>query len=272
MTLKIQKASEIQTGVEDNFMVVGPPGSGKTKLAGTLPGKTLVSAFDPSAKAGYAGLSHVDLIEYPVDTMEMSVTVKRAEGKKSLTTGASSPMAYANFASDFIEIINKGIFAEYDNWIIDTTTTFEAIALDAVMYKNGTFGHVPKLDDYPPAMQLTTKLVRALTPLPIRIVLLMHDELVQDETTKRMENQMLMTGKLKRKLPVLFNHLLRTEVSTTGTGEKLETQYNLVTKSNPQNPYIRTSFKNLPARIDVTIGNFSKPQEYGLGKIIKEQK
>ncbi len=271
MTLNIQKASEINVGAEDNFMIVGPPGSGKTKLATTLPGKTLVSAFDPSAKAAYAGNDHIDLIEYPVDTMEMSVTVKRAEGQKNMTTGSSSPMAYANFKTDFIEIINSGLFKQYDNWVFDTMTTFEAIALDAVMYKNGTFGHVPKLDDYPPAMQLTTKLVRAITPLPIRIILLLHDELVQDETTKRMENQMLMTGKLKRKLPVLFNHLLRTEVSTKGTGDKLETNYNLVTKSNPQNPYIRTSYTNLPARIDVTIEDFSKPQAYGLGKIIKEQ-
>lgn len=272
MTLKIQNASEITRGVEDNFMVVGPPGSGKTKLATTLPGKTLVSAFDPSAKAAYAGNADIDLIEYPVDSMEMSVTIKRKEGIKTDTVGSKSPMAYANFAADFIEIINTGVYKDYDNWVFDTMTTFESIALDAVMFKNGTFGHVPKLDDYPPAMQLTTKLVRAVTPLPIRVILLLHDELVQDETTKRMENQMLMTGKLKRRLPVLFNHLLRCEVSTIGAGDKLETKYNLVTKSNPQNPYIRTSFKDLPARIDVTIENFSLPQNYGLGKIIKEQK
>jgi len=265
MAVNIQNASQITKGREDNFMIVGPPGGGKSKLAGTFPGKTLVSAFDPSAKAAYAGLGHIDLVEYPVDSMEMSVTVKRNEGIKNLTTGKREPKAYETFAQDLIEIINTGIYKNYDNWVFDTVTTFEAIALDAVMFKNGTFGHVPKIDDYPPAMQLLTKLVRAVTPLPMRIIFLLHDELVQDEISKKIENQMLMTGKLKRKLPVLFNHLLRVEVDTVANKGN---RYILMTKSDIRNPYIRTSLEGLDPKVDVTIEDFSDPQKYGMGKIL----
>jgi hypothetical protein len=254
-------------------MLVGPPGSGKSRLVGTFPGKTMVFAFDPAAIDVYNDLDHVYIEEYPIDSIDLGVTAKRENAAIANKIGDKSPKAYTKFESDLRDFIGKSMWADFQNVVIDSATTLEAAERDYVMYVNNTFGHVPKLDDHNLTANQTLKLVRILTALPITTIFVVHDSLLQDTESKKFLNQLLLTGKSNRRhLPALFNHILRTEVDEAVMNGTKVTKYFLLTKSNKQNPYIRTSFKNLDAKIDVTIGDFLKPQDYGLGKIIKEQR
>ena len=254
-------------------MLVGPPGSGKSKAITTLPGKKFVFAFDPAAGSAYAGDKDIDLIQYRVDSMNLAVTIKRERPGTPIPVGQKAPETYAKFGADLTEFVNSGLYKNYDFVIVDSATTFEAAERDHVMFENNTYGHVPKMDDHNLVANQTIKVFRMLTNLPCSIVFIVHDTPEQDEITKRIFNRTMLTGKVnRRQLPVLFNHVLRTEADQVTKNGKLETRYFLITTSDRVNPYVRTSWKNLDAKVDVTIDNFSNPQQYGLGKILKEQK
>ena len=273
MTLLMQNGKDIKKGVADNIMIVGPPGSGKSKLVTTLPGKTFVFAFDPAASDAYAGLEHIDIIQYRVDSMDLGVVAKRSTGGDTQVVGSKKPQTYIRFGEDLTEFVNEGVYKNYDYVVVDSATTFEAAERDHVMYVNNTYGHVPKLDDHNLVANQTLKIFRMLTNLPCSVVFIVHDALEQDDTTKKLMNRLLLTGKGNRRMmPSFFNHILRTEAKRIEEKEGKKTHYFVATQSDQFNPYVRTSWENLDDRVDVTIGNFAKPQTYGLGKLIKGQK
>ncbi|MHA1970739.1 MAG: AAA family ATPase [Candidatus Thorarchaeota archaeon] len=272
MPIEIKKATDYAKGSNDNYMIVGPPGSGKSKLVGTFPGKTLVLCFDPSAGDAYAGLEHVDIVEYRLDSMNIGLAVKRDGPSTTINVGEEAPTLYVKFGEDLQDLVNNKLYANYNQVVVDSATTFEAMERDFVMHKNGTYGHVPKMDDHNLTANQTSKIFRMLTNLPVSIIFVVHDALEQDVTSKRLMNQLMLTGKVNRRmLPSLFNHIMRTEVDQVRTQAGAVTKFFLVTQSDKTNPFVRTSYTNLDSRVDVTIGDFKNPQAYGMGKIIKEQ-
>ncbi len=275
--MEISNAGKIEGLLYHRIMLVGQGGGGKSKLATTMPGRTFVYAFDPSALTAYEGCDWIDYRAYQPDLPDLtpySLSKKENESIQRIGTPAP-PRVYTDYAKDYNEMWNKSLYDPYDNVIMDSYTTFEAACMDAVMFNNGRYGKVPQQDDYPAAMALVIRNLRGLCGLPKNVIIIFHDYLVEDETTKKVLYSPMMIGKKtnKPRIPSYFNHLFRCSADQVRNKEqKLETQFLLQTTPSREVAGIRTAFQGLDPMHDVTIGDFSKAQEYGLGKILKEQK
>lgn len=274
--MKIQNAGDLAAPTYHKFMVVGQAGAGKSKLATTLPGRTFVWAFDPSAASAYSGCSWINFASYSLDLLDLTpYSLAKGVNERIATIGKPEPpKAYLEYAKDFNEAWATKMYDDYENIVLDSATSFQDAAMDAVMFNNGRFGKVPQQDDYPAQMALAMRNFRSLCSLDKNIYVIFHDVLEQDEATKKMIYTPLIIGKNKARVPNLFNHLIRcsAEQVRNTSSNKMETQYKIQTSPDRYCPGIRTAFQGLEPQHDVTIGDFSKAQEYGLGKIIKEQK
>jgi len=276
--LKIVSAAELPKFQNDNFILVGPPGGGKSTLVGTMPGRTLVLAFDVSARAAYQkfGSGGIDIVEIlpeqqdltPYTTKDMKLVAdgkmvapnpgqKRETGRVFLDIGA-----FVN------KLVNDGTLPGiYQNLVTDTVTSLQGHALDAVMAKDGRAAHNPGVNDYTAAARLVESWFDQLTRLPMNTFFLVHDEPDKDEVTKRIMYRPLLTGRSGQRCINRVSHLMR----CTALSNKDGVAYTLQTAPDVYSEAIRTSFIGLPPKMDVTIKDFSKPQEYGLGAIIKRQ-
>jgi len=274
--LKIQNAGDLTVPAHHKLMIVGQAGSGKSKLLTTLPGKTFAWVFDPSAESAYKGCEHVDYSSYNIDLMDLTpYSLAKATNEKIKPIGkVAPPKAYLDYANDFNDAWSQGLYDSYENIAMDSFTTFQDVSMDAVMFNNQRFGKVPQQDDYPAAMALAMRNMRSMCSLNKNIYIIFHDVMEQDDATKKMLYVPLIIGKNKARIPNLFNHLLRctAEQERSSVTKKLETRYKIQTTPDRYVPGIRTAFQGLDPIHDVTIEDFSKPQEYGLGKIISEQK
>ena len=276
--LKIVPAIELPKFKNDNFILVGPAGGGKSTLVGTMPGKTLVLAFDVSARGAYQKFSSggIDLIEIlpeqqdltPYTTKDMKNVadgkmVGPAKGQKQ-ETGRTFLDAGAFLNKLVADGVIPGI---YNNIVTDTVTSLQGHAIDAVMAKDGRAAHNPNMNDYTAAARLVESWFDAITRLPMNAFFLIHDEPDKDEVTKRIMYRPLLTGKSGQRCITKVNHFLRCSATSTKDG----VVYMLQTAPDIYSEAIRTSFIGLPSKLDVTIKDFTKPQNYGLGAIIKAQ-
>ncbi len=276
---KIQSAQTLPRFEHDNYMLVGPAGGGKSTLACTLPGKTLVYCFDESGASAYQKASrhtgHVDIMSYigakkdltPYSTKDLK---KGANPQPAQGMNREDDQTYFEFAKDITRMVNEGeIVHNYQNCIIDSGTTLQSLVMAAILSKEGRAGQVPQLSDYGTQMNIFEKISAQVFSLPANVVLILHDEFVQDKETSKFQYQLILTGKMKGRLPNKVNHLIR--CTAEGNRDK-GTRYFIQTVPDRYSEGIRTSFEGLPFKHDVTIENFSKIQSYGLGRIITEAK
>ena len=276
---KIQNAKALPEFEWDNYILAGPAGGGKSTLAATLPGKTLVKCFDISGFAAYAKAArytnHIDIQTYIVQKRDLTpyTTADNKKGAAAYNTPGLTKETgdlYFEFARDITnEVKNGDLPGEYANLIIDSGTTLQMLVMDAILAKEGRPGQVPIISDYGTQMNLFGKICDQIFALPMNAVLLLHDEFVQDTETSRFQYQLMLTGKMKGRIPTKVSHLIRcTAEGNINTG----TTYYIQTVPDRYSESIRTSFNSLSPKHDVTIKDFSKIQSYGLGAIIAAQK
>lgn len=273
MTFKPIQASTISRVNGEKFWLQGPAGCGKSTQIITLPGRTLVWCFGTAQTAAYRGYENIDVQTYDTDVGARDFTPyslsKNASGEK--TAKVTRPEAFKEFRTDFKLAWESNGLDPYANIVFDPVTLLSEMVMDEVLHINGRYGKTPQQDDWQPQMKAIQDLFRAACSLPMNVFFILHDEYIQDGDTKKMMNVPMLTGKLKGKLPTLFNHLLHfnADQSRNSQTQKMETRYFMQTSPDRYTPSVRTSFRGLESVEDVTVEDFSKPQEYGLGKIIK---
>lgn len=268
---------KIKNGIEDedkkhqkdNFIFIGFPGGGKTWLATTLPGRTFAFAFDPTAARVYELCPWIDYIEYPVNSLELGTfSLTEGKNKKGVSTNAPRPTAYNQYAQDVVELLRQKTLNEYDNIIMDSTTTCLESIMDEVLYLNDRMGRQPHMDDYGPQITTMRQTFRQLCSPDIkaRTVFIVHNEYAQDKETKRMEYIPLLTGKLKTQVAIYFNHIFHCVVENG--------KYQVQTVPNKTFKMARTSFEHLEDVHDVTIPitDINKRQNFGMGEILQQIK
>lgn len=248
------------------ILLLGDTGGGKTTQLLTLPGKKFVYLFDPNAILSLRG-HDVEYEEFLPDRINLSVR-SLSKGKGDNTTQLTSDI-YQQWEKDFDQKVSSGFFDKFDVIGIDSATTFLDIIMDRVLTINGRFGHWPQQDDYGPQMVIFLNVCRTLTGMGKTIFMTGHLETKQDELTKRIFRQPMMTGRLTKKIPLLFSDVFICEVENDGRGalsHKIQTAPDRMTTS------VRSSFKpKLNPFEDVTI-DFSKPLEnQGIGGLIKRE-
>lgn len=258
-------AKDVDIPAGKAILILGDTGSGKTTQLLTLPGKKFVYVFDPNALSSLQG-HDVDYETFLPDRLQLKlVSLKAGVNPSGPVQKNKGVEVYKEWENHFEKALSSGFFDSYDTIGLDSGTTFLDMIMDGVLAINGRGGMWPQQDDYGPQMLAFTQVMRTLTSLGKRVYVTGHTEYIKDEIINRVFNVPMMTGRLKKKIPLLFSEVLHAEAVNDGKGT---VKYMIQTKPDRLNPTIRTSLKGLDPFIDVTI-DFNKPIEgQGLGGFI----
>jgi len=260
----VHSAKDAHRQEAESFLLLGPPGSGKTAQLLTLPGRTFVYEFDPAGINTLKG-SNIDYLEFLPDRQRLEpVLLDKASRAHAGKRGVIEPKAYSNWEADFEARLDAGFFDDYDNIGFDSLTTFADALMDQILWMQGRPGQFPGQDDYGPQMTAIRNVFRTLTALDKTLVVTGHEETIQDETTKRILTVPLVTGKLKVRLPLLFSEIFHCECRSTAK----DALFVIQTRPDRMNPNVRCTIQGLEMYEDVTIKDWSKPEQYGLGRIL----
>lgn len=246
-----------------SIMLVGRPGGGKTTQFNTLPGKKFLYIFDPHALDSLG--KGIDYEMFSPDLSEIDLaakTLKSGIGDKS--SRRIEPRMYQQWEADFNKKDEGGFFEKYD-WIgMDSFTSFEDILADRVLHLNGRLGKQREQADHAAIVSNMTNIFRALTAYKARLFCTAHIEPRQNDTTKKTYNHLMMTGKLRTRLPILFSNIL----SCVSDSDEEQKRFLLQTVPDRETPDIRCSIPGLEMWEDVTL-DMSKPLEgQGLGGLL----
>lgn len=259
-------ALQAHSVAKHKFLMLGDTGTGKTSQFLTLPGKKFIYLFDPNAILSLQGFD-IEYEEFLPDALNMSAG-SLSKGKGDKTTNHQNQM-YVEWERDFDEKMKDGFFDGFDVIGLDSATTFQDLIMDRILTINGRAGQWPQQDDYGPQMQVFTSVMRTLNSLGKTIYITGHMETKQDETTKRILKQPMMTGRLKTKIPLLFSDIFVTMSENDGQGN---ISYKIQTVPDRMTSTIRTSLKNVEPFEDVTIDWSKDVVGQGLGALLEMEK
>lgn len=268
------KSIEDPTVTEDkheSILLVGGIGTGKTTQLATLPGRKFVYFFDPNAVPSLRGRAKdLDFLEFFPDKSDLDLGVKPLA--KDLKKDASSkkktvPEAYIRWEADYEERKATGFFKDY-SWLgFDSFTTFSDLVMDRVQYLAGRLGKHPEQADWTSQMNTLKNIFRDASSLGLNLFCTAHTEMDKDSITGKVYGQIIMTGKLRVRIPLLFSNIFATEVESNNE----RAIYHLVTRPDRENPVVRTNLINLEQYTDVTI-DWRKPAlGQGLGGLLMKQ-
>lgn len=264
----IYDTPENEEDVYQRILAIGGAGSGKTTSFLSLPGKKFIYIFDPSCKASLDPKKHgIDFREFMIDIKDLDISAKSLTKDKGDRPFASKePLTYVRWESDFEQRIEDGFFNDYD-WIgFDSFTMWADALMDRVLFINQRLGRQPQQDDW--AAQITTirNVFRIFTSMGNNIYCTAHTELRQDEVSKKVYGHIMLPGRMRVVLPLLFTNIF---AFFCDSDEKTE-RFILQTRPDRENPVIRTTIKGIQFFEDVTINNFEKPEQYGLGQLLQK--
>lgn len=203
-----------------NFLLIGSSGSGKTRLCGTAPGPILVHSFDPGG----------------TKTLRAMLAQGTSKTKMFFDTSferedAAKPTAYKMWESCFRALSKEGVFNQIGTYVIDSGTRFIEAISNEILKQGGVgksksrAGEPLQLQDYQIQQLWTTRVLTELTNLPCNFIFTAHIEMTRDEVDGRMYATIHASGKLKIKLPLLFDEVLVLKNKETSAG----TQRTLIT-------------------------------------------
>lgn len=185
------------------FLIYGPSGSGKTYSLRTARKPLFVNSFDPGGSIALA-----DLVE------KGEAIVVTAYEKED----AEKPTAFAKWDSDFDRFESSGIFSQVGTYVIDSATTWGQAALNEVMKRAKRAGGVPQQNDWYPQMVLMEAALRRIMSLPCDVVFICHDDILKDEILGRVIRSPMLTGKAKKRIPLLFSEIYYADVRRSSKG------------------------------------------------------
>jgi hypothetical protein len=259
-----------------NILLIGPGGGGKTSQYWTLPSPGFLYIFDPNALASLEGLD-MEYEKFCPDLLDINVHPLSAKKGADSTMTADEPVTYTNWEKHFEDSLESGYLDKFA-WIgMDSFTTFSDAVMDRVQYLNGRFGKQPEQADWTAQMFTIQNVFRSMAARNQLFVATAHEELRQEgDGTGRMKYQPVMTGRLRVRIPLLFSNIFRCEAESDRAG----TRFIMHTAPDNLHPYgrvskrIREIFVNteggMPPELDVTIEDFTKASDYGLGSLLKK--
>lgn len=262
-------AKDIQN-LPKSFLVLGPTGSGKTTLFTTFPGKKLIYIFDPGTLDTIKGMEDVDYEYYPPDTtLGLRRTQKGRPDPKA--PKFVEPRAYASFEDDLELRLTTDRFGGYDAIGFCSVTTLSVMTMDRLLFIQGRGGQQPEISDYNMLGETLLAIFRSVigkaTQEGVLVFIEGHIDLVQDELSKRIQNQFDVTKAVRRLLPRLVTDVwvALSEQQGEGVGYKIQTA------NTKEYPLAKNSM-GLKFYEDVTINEKLSRHEQGMGKFIRNLK
>jgi hypothetical protein len=196
-----------------NTIVHGPLKVGKTTLLKTAVKPVLIHSFDPG---GW------QVLRDEIDRGEVLVDTRFEEDNPY------KPRAYKIWKDEFATLCQEGFFNHVGTFAIDSVTSwqqvimYDVIAKAAVKFpKRRVVGSQPFEEDWLPQMQEIENNMRRFLSLPCNCVLLGHSEYQLDREKNIIGDLGLMiTGKLRTRIPALFSEIYHLRIKNFRTGER----------------------------------------------------
>ena len=186
-----------------NCIVAGDMGTGKTRLLGTAPGPVLVHSFDPGG---------LKVLRPEIDKGIVIPDVRYED------EDPKHPTVFQLWEKEFEKLRKEGVFNEIGTFAIDSVTTFADALMNEILRKQGRPGGVPYQQDYLLQINVMRDYMKIFTTLPCNVVLTAHLDPVKDEVTGKVKMDILVTGKLKVKIPLLFDEIYVAMTKRTSKG------------------------------------------------------
>ena len=134
------------------------------------------------------------------------------------------------------------------------------------MYLSNRLGKQPEQADWAAQMITCQNVWRVITSMKCGIFATAHLDLRQNETSKKVYNHLMITGRLRVRLPQLFNNVW---VAHADIDEKGRPVFEVQTYPDKEFPTIRSQFKTNVYE-DVTIPDFKGDlTQHGLGALLR---
>ena len=196
-----------------NAVVYGGLGTGKTSLLRTARKPVLVHSFDP-------GGTKVLRDEIANGSILVDSRFEQEDPRQ--------PKAFKLFDDEYHRLRRDGFFEHIGTYVIDSVTTWAQTAMNAVMKKAGRAGGTPQQNDWLPQMMMLENAMRDFVSLPCDCILIGHDDVTKDEATGKMYVGLMITGKLSRRVPLLFDEIYCAQTKETSKG----IEYSLLTRAS----------------------------------------
>lgn len=206
---KEYKEQESVSAAYNRVLIYGGTGTGKTYSLKTFKLPLFVDSFDPGGS--------VCLKEY----VKEGKAIVRSEFE---VEDWDSPSAFDKWDRGFDGLVRSGVFDSVGTYCLDSATTWAQAAMNVVLKTNGRAGKVPHQNDWYPQMVLIEKSLRSIMNLPCDIVFICHDDAVKDEMTGALSKLPLLTGKLSKRIPLLFSEMYYANVNRTSKGAEYRWQ------------------------------------------------
>lgn len=206
-----------------NAIIYGGLGSGKTSLLRTCRLPLHVDSFDPGGTKVLKGDAILNGKNYPDEMSRGNIIADTRFEVEDPMFPASAKL----WDDEFHRRLKLGYFNEIGTYAIDSMTTWSQVIMYDVMKKAGRAGGTPQQNDWLPQMTVIENAMRAFLSLPCDCILIGHDAADKDEATGRMFVSLMITGKLSRRVPLLFDEIYMATTKETSKG----IDYQLLTKS-----------------------------------------
>lgn len=209
---ELAKEYREQSSVSAKFnrvLLYGGTGTGKTYSLRTFKLPLFVDSFDPGGS--------VCLKDFVKD----GKAIVRSEFE---VEDWDSPSAFDKWDRGFDAVVRTGVFEQVGTYCLDSATTWAQAALNVVLKANGRAGKVPHQNDWYPQMVLIEKSLRNIMNLPCDVVFICHDDAVKDEMTGGLSRLPLLTGKLSKRIPLLFSEMYYSQVVRSSKGAEYKWQ------------------------------------------------
>jgi len=205
-----------------NALIYGGTGSGKTSLLRTCRLPLHVDSFDPGGTKVLQGEAILNGVRYPDEMAKGNIIIDSTyEGEDP-----EKPWAIQEWDKNFHHRKKLGYFDILGTYAIDSATTWAQTIIYDVMRKAGRTGGHPFQNDWLPQMAIIENTVRAMISLPCDVILIGHDDTEKDEATGRLFVSLMITGKLKRRVPLMFDEVYVALTKETSKG----VEYQLLTQ------------------------------------------
>lgn len=262
-------AGEADASPFSRIMLVGPTGSGKSSQIWTLPGRKYVYVFDPNTLSSISKCPNTKYVEFLPDFAEMDATLKgfNKGARSDKPAHAKEPTMYLRWVDHINDFDARKRYEEFD-WLVFDSLTFVAKAvMDRQLFINNRYGDIEELGDYRVVGSKLADVFGTISSLPINIYSTGHIQTYEDDKTKKIVTQIMLPGKGRTMLP-----LSHTDTWEARAGEKAGT-YEIKTAPEARGlQEIRSAMKGLKPIEDVTIKDFTKADQYGIGALIARSK
>jgi hypothetical protein len=196
-----------------NAIVYGYMGTGKTTLLGTARKPVLIHSFDP-------GGEKVLVDQIKKGEVMVNNSFQREDSKK--------PTAYRSWEKEFDKLRHmEGFFESIGTYALDSVTTWSEALMNAILKANGRAGGIPQMQDYLVQINTLRDAIKLITSIPCDVILTGHVDSEKDEVTGRVTTGVMITGKLKEKLPLLMDEVYMTMSKESSKG----VEYSVLTRN-----------------------------------------